>query len=424
MINISTIQTGLESWIGFRPSKNSNVPSMDASLVTSTSGMYFDDFSPYLYSDVLFSVAPNFSNENFEDFDLTATYDVADRVIYLDNAWQSKTSENVGNYPEVGSYWSSMFSLWLEERYNASIAKLFNRLMTEKKIASSTKAIFEQKKLFLGSGELSNTITPSSRFVGIAIRPKNIDNIRIKITHIGLQFTQAQTNLPIYLFNSQSKTYIARQLVSTASAYNFAWVALTDFNLDFVNIDDDIDSGSTWYVGYFEDDITGNAIYKPYSWVEGPCKSCPGSLDEYSLWNLWSKYYNAMPCAFSDLDGVNLPSDISYGSYNWGLNFALTVLPDVTDTILANKSALTYPLGLQFAVDMLQWIAVNPPRRTNPVQGNIQAGAVLYDLNGEDGKAGLKKELADAIKALNFDFSELSAALPSTKPSGFKYRAI
>ena len=131
-----------------------------------------------------------------------------------------------------------------------------------------------------------------------------------------------------------------------------------------------------------------------------------------------------MPCAFSDLDGVNLPSDISYGSYNWGLNFALTVLPDVTDTILANKSALTYPLGLQFAVDMLQWIAVNPPRRTNPVQGNIQAGAVLYDLNGEDGKAGLKKELADAIKALNFDFSELSAALPSTKPSGFKYRAI
>ena len=424
MFDITTLQSNLEGYIGFRGATDASVPSIDSTLTASDSGMYWDDFSGYLYTDVLFSTAPNFPSENYLTFSATATYDVADKVIYLGNAWRSKVSANASHTPAAGSYWESMFSVFLGDKVNASIAKLFNRLATEKKINSSTKAIFENKKLFLGSGDMSNLITATSRFVGVAIRPKNIDNIRIKVTHVGLQFTQAQTDLPIYLFNSQSKSYVARQLVSTTAAYNFAWVALTGFNLDFVNILDDVDSGSTWYIGYFEDDITGSAIFKPYSWNEGPCKGCPGSLDEYTLWNLWSKYYTAHPISFATLDGTNLPSEISWDMLNWGLNFAFTVVPDVTDAILANKQALTYPLGLQFACDMLQWIATNPPRRTNPVQGNIQAGAVLYDLNGEDGKGGLKKELTDAIKGLSFDFSELSAALPSARPSGFKYRAI
>ena len=416
------MKTELTGLIGFRDSVESDYPPIDSEITASSSGMYMNDFHPLLTTEILDAVCPQFRGYNA--FTASATYAAGVRVMDDDIAWQSKVANNIGHTPAVGAYWETVFSLWLREKYNASVANLFNRLATEKKINVSTKAIFENKQLFLGAGQMSDTITPTSRFVGMAIQPKNINNVRITIDRIGLQFTQAQTDLYIYLFNSQSKTYIKRQAVSTSAANKFDWVSLTDFNIDFVNYSDDIDSGSVWYIGYFEDDIAGNAINKAYSWREGPCNGCPGQLPEYNLWNLWSKYYSVRPVEFSTPDGTNLPGGEGYSMLSYGMNLAMTVKPDVTDLIVTNKSVLTYPLGLQFAVDMLNWIAHNPPRRTNAVHANVQAGAILYDVNGENGSGGLKKDLANAIKALDFDFSDLSAALPSHRPGPIRYSAI
>lgn len=422
MFRISDLKTELTGLIGFRDSVDADYPPIDTDITASASGAYFNDFHPILTTEILEACAPQF--KGYDKYSATAEYDLAARVMVDDIAWQSKVAENTGHTPAVGEYWETMFSLWLRERVNASVANLFNRLATEKKINISTKAIFENKQLFLGSGLLSDTITPTSRFVGMVIQPKNINNIRITIDKIGLQFTQAQTDLYIYLFNSQSNTYIKRQAISTTTANKFEWVTLTDFNIDFVDYDTDIDSGSLWYIGYFEDDITGNAINKAYSWVEGPCRGCPGSLPEYSLWNLWSKYYSVRPIQFTTINGENLPKTDSYPMLSFGMNLAMTVKPDVTDILRTNKAVFTYPLGLQFAVDMLNWIAYNPPRRTNPLHGNIQAGAILYDVNGENGQGGLKKELANAIKALDFDFSNISTALPNHRPGPIRYSAI
>lgn len=422
MFDISKLKTDLTGWIGFRNSREAKYPPIDSDITASGSGMYFDDFHPILTTEVLSAVAPQFSG--YSTWSGATTYATGDTAAINDIAFESKGGGNLNHSPAAGAYWESLFSLWLHGKMNASIANLFNRLATEKKINVSTKSIFEDRQLFLGKGSMSDTITPSSRFVGLAIQPRNINNIRVTINKIGLQFTQAQTDLPIYLFNSQSKTYIKRQLVSTSVGYDFDWITLTDFNIDFVNYSDDIDSGSVWYIGYFEDDITGNAINKAYSWENGPCRSCPGALQEYSLYNLWSKYFKVSPIEFNSLDGVNLPSGEGYSMVSFGLNLGMTVKPDVTEILMNNKHILTYPLGLQFAIDMLSWIAYNPPRRTGAIQGNIEKNVILYDLNGEDGKSGLKKQYADALKALDFDFSDISTALPSQKPSGFKYGAI
>jgi len=422
MFRISTLKTELTGLIGFRGSVATGYPALDTEITASTSGMYINDFHPVLTTEVLEAVAPQF--KGYTAFSATATYGLADRVMNGDIAWQSKAAANYGHTPSVGAYWETMFSLWLREKYNASVANLFNRLATEKKINTSTKSIFENRQLFLGSGNMTDTITPSGRFVGLAVQPRNINNVRITIDRIGLQFSQIQTDLYIYLFNSQSETYIKRQAVSTSTANKFEWVSLTDFDIDFVNYSGDIDSGSVWYIGYFEDDIAGNAINKAYSWREGPCRGCPGSLPEYSLWNTWSKYYSVIPIEFRTLDGTNLPTNEGYSMLSYGLNLAMSVKPDVTDILISNKGALTYPLGLQFAVDMVTWIAYNPPRRTGALQANIQAGTLLYDINGENGSGGLKKELANALKALDFDFSDLSTALPAQRPGPIRYSAI
>jgi len=236
-----------------------------------------------------------------------------------------------------------------------------------------------------------------------------------------------QKDLPVYLYKSAREQYVDKQLVSTTDTSTFAWVSMTGWSAYFNSIADSYDAGSVWYVGYFEDDVSGNAIGKTYDYVTGPCVGCPSHASERNRFNLWNKFFDIMPVSSATLDGEDLPSDFSVSrTCNWGLNLSVSVRPDVTEIFTANKQALTYPLGLQFAVDMLGWAILNPMRRTNPMHGNIQKEVISYDLDGtgQGRNLGLRGRLADAIKALNFDFSKISAALPDYQPSKFKYRAI
>jgi hypothetical protein len=376
---------------------------------------------------VLYAISPDFMAYNYAAWSNLTTYASGARVMYGGKAWQSKQGANLNKTPAAGVWWELMFSAWLRERLNASVSNLFNRLATEKKLHESTKAIFDNKQIFMGSGKLSNTIMPRGRFVGLAIRPRKINNIRVDINAIGLHFTDVQTDLPIYLFNSSSEAYIKKELLSTTDTSTFVWIPMTDWSAYVNSIEDNYDSGSEWYVGYFEDDISGNAIQKSYDFVNGPCVSCPSHRAERNRFNLWNKFFDIAPVSSGTLDGENLPSNINHSSMcNYGLNLAVSVRPDVTEIFTSNKQALTYPLQLQFAVDMLNWAVTNPTRRTNPVHGNIQRELIAYDLDGSgQGKnTGLKGRLTDAIKGLDFDFSRISAALPDARPSRINARAI
>jgi hypothetical protein len=427
MYNLTTLKTELAGWVGFRESSDAAVDVIDSTLKASGSGTYFDEIHPVLQTDVLYSISPDFMANNYAAWSGATTYATGARVVSGGKAWQSKLPNNLNHTPAAGVWWELMFSVWLRERLNASISNLFNRLATEKKLNESTKSIFDNKQIFVGSGKLSNTITPRGRFVGLAIRPKKINNIRIDINAIGLHFTDVQTDLPVYLFNSSSEAYIAKQLVSTIDTSTFAWVSMTGWSVYFNSIALDFDPGSEWYVGYFEDDIAGNAIQKSYDFLLGPCISCPSHRSERNRFNMWNKYFDVMPVTSGTLDGENLPADMGVSSQcNFGLNMSVSVRPDVTEIFTMNKQALTYPLQLQFAVDMLTWAVMNPARRTNPTHGNIQRELISYDLDGsgQGRNLGLRGKLTDAIKALDFDFSRISAALPDSKPSRFNYRAI
>lgn len=429
MFNIATLKTSLKGLIGFRDSRDASVAQIDSDLLASSSGQYWDDFHPLLLTDNLYFCSPNFEGMNYSAYSVV-TYDTGDRVIYDSVAWQSKTNSNKGNTPVVGSYWETMFSAWLEERTNSSIAKLFNRLATDKKLSGSTKSIFSNLHIFEGDGRLSDTITNSSRLVGLSINPRRINNISVVLDQLGLQFSVAQTNLPIYLWHSSRKGYVTTQNVTTTGTNKFNWQSLTSFVLDYVNYASDIDSGGTWYIGYFESDITGNAVNKVYDFYAGPCAGCNDN-DNVTRYNLWSKYVSVMPfyVESGNLDSTNLPAleNINYiETTNFGLNLGLTVKPDVTELITSNLSLITYPLGMQFANDMLEWIAYNPATRINPSRINASQDVILYELDGavNTKSDGIKLQLKKAVDALAEDLSSLSVALPNNKPSGMKVGAI
>lgn len=384
MFNISTLKTALTGYIGFRQFDDVTIGSVSTTLRSTVSGMYFDDFHPFLRTDNLYYAAPE----------------------------------------EV------VFNTWLQNKLDGSVAKLFNRLATDKKLSRSTKTIFANNPIFNGAGNLTDTITKSGRLVGLSIKPRNVNNIKVVLDQIGFHFSSVQTGFTVYLWHSSHVGTVDSQLVTTATASTFDWKTL-GFSLDYVNYANNIDSGGTWFIGYFENDITGNAIRKKYDFLIGPCVSCKGSEDNVNKFQLWSKYVDIMPfyVASGDLSGTNLPliDDMVFDeTTNFGMNLSLTVQPDVTELITNNLSLITYPLGLQFANDMIEWMAYNPAVRVNPSRVNASQGVLLYELSGATNvKAdGIKLELTKAINALAEDLSDISAALPSNKPSGIRIGAI
>jgi hypothetical protein len=430
MFNIATLKTALTGLIGFRDSPDATVAKIATDLTASSSGQYWDDAHPILHTDNLYYSSPNFEGMNYAAYGV-ATYGIGDKVISSSVAWQSQVAANQGHAPAVGSYWETCFSAWLREKTNSSVAKLFNRLATDKKLSGSTKSIFANLLLFEGDGKLSDTITKSGRLVGLAINPRRINNIQVVLNQIGLQFTVAQTNLPIYLWHSSRKGAVITQNVTTTGTNQFNWNALTNFILNYVTYSGDVDSGGTWYLGYFETAITGSAVNKTYDFYAGPCVGCSGTQGNVTKYNLWSKYVDIMPfyVTSGNLDGTNLPAleNIVYDeTTNFGLNLSLTVKPDITEIVTSNLSLVTYPLAMQFANDMLEWMAYNPAVRINPNRVNASQDVLMYELSGATNTKsdGIKIELTKAINGLAEDLSNLSAALPASNPSGIRIGAI
>ncbi len=433
MYNISSLQSGLAGLIGFRNTKATDIDAIDSALTTTSSGSYFDDIHPLMHTDTLTKCSPNFAAENYGTWSAALSYPYGTKKIYSNIAYQCTVvaGSTIGVLPSLLTEWKTVFSVWLGEKYNASISNLFNRLAVEKKLNLSTKSIFEDVQLFTGAGRLQDTITNSGKMVGLQIDPKKINNIKAVLNYIGVQFSDIQAGFNIYLYHSSRKQPIATMAISTTVAYRFEWKALTagSFDLDFVNFTNNIDSGGHWFIAYFEDDITGSSINKAYDFEEGPCSGCSNTRDEYRIYNLWNKYVDIMPFYFNaaDLDGTNLPDlnkIVHTSTTNYGLNLSISVVPDVTALILQQKSVIVYPLGLQFAYDMLSWMLFNPTMRVSPESINANQQVILYERDGDANTDGVKQRLVKAISALAEDLSKISTALPNNKPSSVRYGSI
>lgn len=417
MFNIASMKTALVGAIGLRNSDDPAFANLISTLIDSDTGMYWNDYHPLITFENLYAIAPNFDGYNVTAYAAGTTYAINELVKVSGVVYRSVQGSNTGNNPATddGTWWELPMNDWLTNKINASISKVLNKLFTNKKLTESTKTFLENVQLFEGAGSLADTITASGRFVGLQISPKKINNIQIVVDYIGLQFNQIQTGLTIYLFHSGNPTAITSQAITTAAANRFHWQAATGFTLNYVNYVNHIDSGGDFFIGYFEDDITGSAIKKRHQFADPPCGGC--SESDWNLYNLWNKFFDVWPfeVASGNLNGTSL-WDISKNGYsftnNFGLNLSISVKSDVTDMLVSNKSAFTDALGYQFAFDMLNEFIYNPNSRLNREGDNAQLKTVLYELNNPNDEATLVKRLNDALKGLSFDFSRVSQVMP------------
>ena len=383
MFNPTIIQQCMVSLLGWRNDANPDVPQItNSELLQSDSGLIYNDFHPLLSIENIVNTLP------------------ADKTI--DN--------------------------YLAEKVASGISKGLTKVMIEKKLNESTKTLLNSSKLFDGIGRFQDTIISDGSFVGIEVEIFPSYGTKVIIDKIGLQFTQPQTNLPIYIYHTSQIDAIKVVSATTTKQNSLEWLTLSE-TIDFAYLSDQYDSGGMFYIGYYQDGISGQAIKKDFNWMQGPCNTCRGGANAMKIWNERLNFVRVVPVEVesSNLNGIQM-FDYTKRKYtpvnNFGLNFGVTVQCDVSDYLCEQKFVLTDLIGKQVAVDILN--DMKHSTRLNRL-ANVSQNMIIRDLEGdrETNEPGLAVRLSNSIKAVDFDFSKIdSPCLPCNKKWGIRKGSI
>ena len=437
--------------IGWEQNYDTSEIKLSESLTKSESGLYYQQAHPLLTLKNLASIAPDFKNIVFEDFDPEKKYVKGDIVKFNDTLYKALKSssgvppfmpaislfENPEEAPEQdwgdsqgpNDYWeeANLFSEWLESKTRASIQKAITRFLSEKMLNGNYKPLCESKVLFDLAGRISDRVQNRKRLVGFEIVPARTKGVTVKLNRIGLQFTK-KGDYTLYLMHSDSSKPIQVITVTKQKDNSMEWFTpKDDIILPYM--------GGSWYLCYVQSELPeeSQAIKKDYDWSKGPCSSC--SRTETILWKAWSPYLEIHPFYVSSDDYVKEETlqlwDVEKNTYvydnNFGLNLDVTVSCDLTDFIIEQRTLFLDALQLQMAADMLREFAYNPNVRTNRHSINASRVDILYELDGDSSsfkKSGINYRLDNALKAIRLVTRGIDRICQPCSNNGIKYRAV
>lgn len=422
MYSISTIKSIFESRLGFRDTLNPDYQSIDASETAASLSLYYNDYHPLVTQENLDAIAPNYDGYNLTAWSALTTYAAGDKCINDGVMYISKAAANINHEPPDATWWKIGLSVFLEQLEEQSIITCFNRIFREKKLFGATKAMYDNLILYDGVGKTSDTITSESRFVFLKLTLKKYNNLYFQLRRIGLQASQAQAGLTIYIYHTSKYAPIATITHTSDKTYTMEWTTASNelnyFPYSATEGAREQDSGGSFYIGYYEDDLTGQAIQRTCNWLKQPCGNCNTEAFNKLMYNTWTKlfYLQSGSVPYTKLNGTNLwdLDDEEYdNSTNWGMNLGFSVGCLLTQFIVDNAGLFTDVLAKQVAWDCLQRMAYST--RTNRLSEQTRADA-MFALNGE-GK-NFTKVLDEAYKEVDFDTSNLGSPCLGVKQGG------
>ncbi|MEE9528506.1 MAG: hypothetical protein V3V88_00435, partial [Dehalococcoidia bacterium] len=198
--------------VGYRETTSSDYTNLPAYLKTSNSGFYVNDL-------------PGITFE------------------LIDDIRQEKTFNN-----------------YVQDIHNSEMLVVTQRFVDRQKKKLKSKELLSNITMLQRHNDLSQTISQSSRFVGYAITPRESKSININIKEVGFQSSASDT-FTLYLFDPTQQTAISSgTIVSTGQS--MTWTSL-DWDVEFDRSGGT--AGSTYLIGYFEDDLTATMYQQDWS---------------------------------------------------------------------------------------------------------------------------------------------------------------
>lgn len=429
MFNATTIKSCLSGLVGFQQHYNKDADRYDSDIASALSGTYINQSShPLITVENIAAIASGYFKADTSDWSATITYQVGDIVLSDNKIYQSLIANNLNQAVDLTTKWreTSLMSAYLRRLLEGASVNLFNSVFAYKKLHEAAKAILADTSLYDGVGSLTNKVTKSGRFVGYKITPKHPDTV-VVISSVGMQFDTPNPAFPLYVYHSSSNEPVYEISIANAKTITFYWKELeAKINLAFNS--NTINDNGTYYIGYYEDDLVGQAIWKEEGFNGVACNSC-NSVSNH-LHAQWSKYVSIQPMyiqsAFLNEEKTmfDISKAIDLSHQNWGLNFKIQVQCDVSDLICRNKFAFIDAMQKQVVHDLLSEMAYST--RDNQVKEKVRQMAMLA-LNGdkEDYAKGIKTELKEAIEGVSFDISDMSSVcLPCNKRAGMRVSSM
>ena len=440
MFRIEETVDALMGLVGWEQPYNPAQMQLTPDLSESESGLYYQSVHPFLTLTNLVSIAPDFSNTNWPDYENGVTYRKGSIVKWSEDGKLHKAAEDTQSAPDSDS-WAAFsaqdaFSDWLRTKTRGYVQKAITRYYTERMAKGTAKSIVDSRTLFDQAGRLLDRESYNGKWAGFELVPARYNGVTVKIDEIGLQFV-GTSSLTLYLLHSSQPLPLrAVQLSYTKTGGGLQWFKL-DEPIYLPYIGEDTDAGGSYYLVYKQNENI-KAIYKNRDWSKAPCNSC--SSVDYTSYLAWSKYLEVHPFMVSQQvvdsdDGGPALWDVEDNEYtylsNHGLNLRLSVVCDLTDFIIRHRSEFTDLILKSVAVDFLREMLYNANVRTNRNSLNVSKPDLVRLLDGDfdiDRKGntvasrnGLVAELDNVYKALNFNFRGIDKVCQPCCNNGIRY---
>jgi len=357
MFNRSSITTCFTSLVGWRESVQAPAcfSNLSAELTTSNSGLYVND--------------------------------IAGMELQLINEAIGKDEADVNSY--------------LENIHSSCAVELINDFTILQKEKLNTKSLLSNLDTGLKLVDIRKKVTKRSRFVGYEIRPKESNNIKVTLQELGVQFDTAET-IDIYFYASSQLDAVLTQSITNTKLSSLEWLELTDMVCSYIS--EDNGAGDRYYIGYYEDDLTGQAIETFQS-----CGTCGNSPTKK-----YNPYVGIRPIEVSSgetyLDKTIFDvNSVGYSTETFGLSLKINVECDVSNIICENTDMFANSLQKKIAIRLF-WEAFNSDK----------INRVTF-INKEDSRLMAEKlelDYENELNAVSVDFSSIDrVCLPCRRKS-------
>lgn len=277
---------------------------------------------------------------------------------------------NINKSPDTETtYWTeyNLFNAFLESRLKYSVTNVINKCVQNK------NQILEQKRIYYGIGDGTNTIDNDTKICGLKFDFIKNQNIKVKLNKIGLYFAGAAGAITIYLYNQN--TLITSQSC-TVSTNNFTWFDLTGFELTTTY-------DGSWFLYYSRNGLTFEAVNNELF--------IPVNLSNFIKINPFEV------AAGTDLKNVTGDNYVYNSSFIANLDYS--IVPDLTEWITYNKNLFGEAIKMQFGLDIYKMFLENDNTRSNRTERNIDLATVKASIYTSDAET-VNKQLNDTITQL------------------------
>lgn len=430
MFNAATIQAGFTGLVGFKQTYAKGIDRLDSDISASSAGVLIDSVSghPLITMENILVCAEIFQKENVVVWANGTGYKIDDIVSKGTDIYFA-IKDGTGKDPATETtYWTktNVLSAFLRRMLQAAANNVFNAVFAKRKLYEVGKTLLTDISLYEGTGSLTTKITKLGRFVGHRIKPKYADTV-LTISSIGLQLDTANPALKLYVYQSSSKEPLHEIGIAHNKVVTFDWHKLSE-GIELAFGPESLNDDCFYYIGYYEDDLVGQAIWRQETNFDAGCASCNGI--NAVLYRQWSNFFTIQPIyitsTYINADRTMFEEDkqISLSNQNWGMNFKIQVRCDVSNLIVRNKLAFTDAIRLQVVHDLLNSMAYS--MRDNQQKSKISQMAFYALENKENFEKGVRAKLDQAIDGVSFDLTEINkVCLPCTKgATGVKIKSI